>query len=87
MTLHVFTNEYEYWVGESAEAVCATWREAMGIKPGTWDDSAPDVWRQVPDESRMKILSEDGTHEIEKTCAEWAASEGPGILAADPSCA
>jgi hypothetical protein len=91
--LHVFTNDYgEGYVALDAPDASKQYKKWTGEKYSAADYGA---WRQVPDEKKIEIGSEEedkhapatATVEIKNgffcytaTAAEWAVANGPGLL-------
>jgi hypothetical protein len=68
--LHVWHNDCDWVVAESAEDAAAVYYE-------TTMSETPEEWEQWPD-SRLLVIT-DKIRE-EKTCAEWVKSNGRGFL-------
>lgn len=79
LPLHVFTDDYEWWVAPNLAEAYAIREQHQGT---TIDDGELE---QEPDHKRMKIVTEaESGHGWTPlgfyTLAEWARQEGPGFL-------
>lgn len=79
LPLHVFTDDYEWWVAPNLAEAYAIREQHQGT---TIDDGELE---QEPDHKRMRIMTDDSpdgswTPLGFYTLAEWATQEGPGFL-------
>ncbi len=82
----VFTNDYEWVIARDVADAKAVWHEQTG---GDLEDADEYEWDECPPESTMTVWCdadgdpaephEDGSNEVTKTFAEWAA-RGRGYL-------
>lgn len=86
MSLHVFTNDFEWVVAESTGDARAIIQEVGTLSDGDFDDEG---WHQEPDEADMRIWINDETGEVGEGCgctlivgamAVWAEVFGRGYL-------
>ncbi len=77
--LHVFRDDYEWYVATSIEDAMTLQRELTGIDT---DDQDPEYWYQLPDDSNLSVYpGEIGEGEpVTQTCAAWIAEKGRGFL-------
>jgi hypothetical protein len=80
--LHVFHDGEDWYIAASVEDCAAVYEEHVGEPP----DADFQEFKQLPDDSKIRIVcDENGTPDdegeaIERTCAEWAASQGRSFL-------
>lgn len=83
--LHVYKNKVTDWVvAESVEHAQQLLTEYLQSMGSDGPDEFGLAFEQEPDDKVMTITCEDENEQMQKqtkTCAEWAASEGPGFLA------
>ena len=77
--LHVFRDDYEWYIASSIADAMAAQREFSGIDE---NDQDAEYWYQLPDESSLAIApGEMDDWKVEtKTCATWIAEKGRGFL-------
>lgn len=73
-TLHVWHNEYDWVVAESAAQAVELHHEHSGCTVDEIGDF--EMWA---DDRTLTINDDDGPAQT-KTCAEWATASGPGFL-------
>jgi hypothetical protein len=87
--LHVWVDEVNYVVAESAEAALDVMRKQMGVADDADDEvldgngiSPLSEWRALPDDKTLEMGSDDPDVFPTRTmtCAEWCRVEGPGYL-------
>ncbi len=77
--LHVFFDDYEWWVGVSAED--ARGQQIATCFGGKEDEALPvEEWEQVADDKLLTMHMEDPERTAEKSAAEWAIENGRGFL-------
>ena len=82
--MHIYRNRVTDWfVAESPERA----RELCREHYDDWDESDIEAYGAdlftfalCPDDEPLKVADDDGEDARTKTCAEWAASEPPGLL-------
>jgi hypothetical protein len=72
--LHVYFDDYEWWVASSAVDARAQQEATHGCPTDV------DEWSQLPDDKVLTMLDDDEVTETKKTCAEWARDTGRGFL-------
>ena len=88
MDLHVFFDDYEWYIAESIDEAKAFQREFGGC---SIEDQECSDWHQVLDDREMRIWLDpdtgdvsapcDGAIFVSGSCEAWAESYGPGFLA------
>lgn len=77
-TLHVFFDDYEWWVATDVEDARAQQQAACGVEPAPASE-----WVQLDDSTSMDLLKDDDEKgEVEtKPTGQWAREHGRGFLA------
>jgi hypothetical protein len=76
--MNVYTNGCDWVIASSAEEALDLWCQATGEKRSDW--SAGD-FEMLPDDRLLAIFFDDGENQVIKTCGEWAAEHGRGVIA------
>ena len=86
MSLHVFTNDFEWVVAESIDDARKVIQEVSGLSDGDFNDEG---WYQEDDDADMSIWIDDETGEVGEGCGctlivgemrVWAEVFGRGYL-------
>ena len=77
MTTHVFHNETEWFVAETADEALTLSMNESGL---TSEDMEDDPFFQLPDDSELTIIDVDDNQKFTKTCRQWADESEPGFL-------
>jgi hypothetical protein len=87
MSLHVFSNGYEWWVATDIKHAKDLCMENMGGNPDNLFDYEyllEDVegmgWEQLEDSRIIGMYIDEEGHLEKKTCAEWSIENGEGFL-------
>lgn len=83
--LHVYCDDYEWWVATDAEDAAAQQRQATGLTVQDQTDmgeaSPGERFQQLDDDADLTIVLDEGSGErVTKTCRAWAAENGRGYL-------
>lgn len=82
MTLHAYKGEVDWVVAESPEEAAILAQELYGPSSDPEGHDTPGHWTQVADDKPLAILDTEDPKgpKTTKTCAEWIASNGRGLL-------
>lgn len=84
MKLHVYRNNVIEWVvaeshEQAVQQIMSYYENDLGEKPEDWDPKNY-IFVQEPDDKLLVMYDESDDMRAEKTCAEWAAECGLGLL-------
>lgn len=77
--MHLYANEADIYVAESAEDAVKAWEEDTG---DTYDVEFYGAFGQIPDDKEITLYCEDEPDEPseKKTASEWASATPRGML-------